>query len=97
MTVGTPTGQYGSTPLPTAARTAAEAMQPSADLLTAEQAIRYLRLDEIGLKNPHLALARYRYRGLLHGTRFAGRVWYLRSELDAFLRRCTEDGDGPPA
>lgn len=63
----------------------------SPDLLTEDEAIRYLRLDTIALKNPHETLQRYRKAGRLKGTQVSKRVFYLRSELDAFLKAMTEN------
>lgn len=60
------------------------------DLLTEEQAIRYLRLDSIEIRNPEETLRRYRKEGHLRGTQVSKRVFYLRSELDAFLKRVTD-------
>lgn len=44
------------------------------ELLTEEEAVRYLRLDTIrGLRNPGETLARYRAMGLLRGTQVSKR------------------------
>ena len=65
-------------------------LQPCPELLTDEEAIRYLRLDTIdGLKNPKESLARYRASGMLRGTQVSKRVFYRRIELDRFLDRLT--------
>lgn len=64
------------------------------ELLTEQEAIRYLRLDTIrGLKNPGETLARYRATGLLRGTQVSKSVFYRRIELDRFLERLT--GENP--
>lgn len=63
---------------------------PCPELLTAEEAVRYLRIDQIQIKSPLKVLARYRERGLLKGTQVSKTVFYLRKELDAFLERQTE-------
>ncbi len=60
------------------------------DLLSEAQAVRYLRLDSIEIKNPEEILRRYRKEGHLRGTQVSKRVFYLRSELDAFLKRLTD-------
>ena len=65
--------------------------QPCPELLTEEEAVRYLRLDTITLKDPCETLRRYRERGLLRGTQVSKRVFYLRSELDRFLDRVTDE------
>ena len=65
--------------------------QPCPELLTEGEAIRYLRLDTIGIANPSGTLRRYRERGLLRATQVSKRVFYRRIELDEFLKRVTED------
>ncbi len=66
--------------------------QPCPELLTEDEAIRYLRLDTItGLKNPSETLARYRAQGMLRGTQVSKRVFYRRVELDRFLERVTAE------
>ena len=62
----------------------------SPHLLDEDEAIRYLRLDEIGIKNPKESLRRYRELGLPRGTQVGKRVYDLRDELDRFLLRSTE-------
>ena len=64
--------------------------QPCPELLTEEEAIRYLRLDTIRIKNPAETLARYRDEGLLRGTQVSKRIFYRRTELDRFLERLTD-------
>ncbi|MBN1844274.1 MAG: helix-turn-helix domain-containing protein [Sedimentisphaerales bacterium] len=63
---------------------------PCPELLTEEEAIRYLRLDTIGLENPSATLRRYREKGILRGTQVSRKIFYLRVELDRFLMRITE-------
>ncbi len=66
---------------------------PSADLLTPVEAAQYLRLHETGSHTPRSAIRTLNYwrsRGELKATKFARRVWYLRSELDRFLEAKTE-------
>jgi hypothetical protein len=58
-------------------------------LLTEEEAVRYLRLDLIDIKHPSESLRRYREEGHLRGTQVSKKVFYLRSELDAFLANVT--------
>ena len=66
--------------------------QPCPELLTEDEAIRYLRLDTItGLRNPSETLARYRAQGMLRGTQVSKRVFYRRVELDRFLERVTAE------
>jgi hypothetical protein len=63
---------------------------PNPNLLTEDEAIRYLRLDLIGIKNPGETLRYYRKEGRLKGTQISKRVFYLREELDRFLNNVTE-------
>lgn len=65
--------------------------QPCPELLTPEEASRYLRLDVHGPEKPELTLRRYRELGLLRGTQVGRRILYRRIELDRFLARKTED------
>ena len=60
-------------------------------LLTEDEAIAYLRLDTINIADPRATLRRYRENGQLRGTQVSKRVFYLREELDAFLKRVTHD------
>ncbi len=64
---------------------------PCPDLLTEEEAIRYLRLDIIDVENPEDTLRRYRKQGLIRGTQVGKCVRYRRSELERFLERITEN------
>ena len=62
------------------------------DLMTPVEAAMFLRLDEIG-HNPNSAyrtLNYWREKGMLKATKYARHVWYLKSELDAFLHNKTE-------
>lgn len=63
---------------------------PWPELLTEEEAIRYLRLDTISISNPSATLRRYREQNLLRGTQVSKRILYRRTELDRFLERITE-------
>ena len=64
--------------------------QPCPDLLTAEEAVRYLRLDLLKLADPLETLARYRAEGRLRGTQVGRAVRYRRIELERFLDRQTD-------
>ena len=66
--------------------------EPCPELLTPEEAIRYVRLDVNGPREPELTLRRYRELGLLRGTRVGRRILYRRVELDRFLAKQTENG-----
>ena len=74
----------------TGKRIGREASEPCPDVLTCEEAARYLRLDETEIKNPDDTLRRYRDMGLLKGTQIGKAVRYRRCELERFLDRQTE-------
>ncbi len=62
------------------------------DLMTPVEAAMFLRLDQTG-HNPDSAcrtLNYWRDHGELMATKFARRVWYLKGELEDFLKRKTE-------
>lgn len=67
-----------------------EPAQACPELLTAEEAARYLRLDTIGVKDPGATLERYRAMGVLRGTQISRRILYRRVELDRFLEKQTD-------
>lgn len=67
--------------------------RPCPEVLTAEEAVRYLRLDLIDVNDPADTLAYYRKKGLLRGTQIGKAVRYRRVELDRLLDRLT---DGNP-
>lgn len=64
--------------------------EPCPELLTAYEAVRYLRLDLGSAGKPELTLRRYRELGLLRGTRVGRRILYRRIELERFLERKTD-------
>ena len=63
---------------------------PCPELLTETEAVRYLRLDEIGTKDAAGALRYYRKKGLLRATQIGKRIRYRRIELERFLERVTD-------
>jgi hypothetical protein len=63
---------------------------PCPEILTEEEAIRYLRLDIRGPQNPKNTLQYYRDRGVLHGVRIGRQMRYPRRELDAMVERLLE-------
>ena len=67
-------------------------MQSQVDrsLLTEREAIEFLRLDTVEIKDPSATLRRYREQGLLRGTQISKRIFYRRCELERFLGRLTE-------
>lgn len=63
------------------------------ELLTPIEAAQYLRLDETGNHTPRTAIRTLNYwrdKGQLRATKFARRVWYLKEELEKFLRNKTK-------
>jgi hypothetical protein len=63
---------------------------PCPELLTEDEAIRFLRLDSIGVENPANTLRYYRKKGLLRATQVGKCIRYRRIELDGLLDRLTE-------
>jgi hypothetical protein len=62
--------------------------EPCPDLLTEDEAVRYLRLTDAA--DPTQTLYRYRAAGLLRATQVGKWLRYRRSELERFLERQTE-------
>lgn len=60
------------------------------ELLTEDEAVRYLRLDGIRVEAPADSLRYYRKKGLLRATQVGKSVRYRRIELERFLERLTE-------
>jgi hypothetical protein len=61
-------------------------------IMTPTEAAMFLRLDRTS-HTPESAkrtLGYWRGRGELHSTKYARHVWYLKNELEAFLKRKTE-------
>ena len=67
---------------------------PVPELLTEEEAIKFLRLDDGATKNPATTLQYYRTEGLLRPTRVGKKLRYLRSELFTFLDVLTQRTKG---
>lgn len=63
---------------------------PCPELLTEDEAIRYLRLDIDGPTKPENTLRYYREKKKLKGTRIGKRVLYTRKALDEFLGKMTK-------
>ena len=61
------------------------------ELMTPVEAAMYLRLDETGHtpKSATRTLNYWRDKGFLKATKYARRVWYLKQELERFLRNKT--------
>ena len=60
------------------------------DLLTENEAIKFLRLDTDTIKNPHHTLKYYRNKGQLKGTRIGNNYCYTKKELLSFIEKATE-------
>ena len=60
------------------------------DLLTPEEAVRFLRLDIGGPSHPTKTLTYYREKGLLKGTRVGRRIRYRLEDLRLFLAELAE-------
>jgi len=65
------------------------APQPCPELLTAEEAVRYLRLDEAGTKDPERSLKHLRQAWGLRGTQVGRWLRYRRVELERLLDKLT--------
>lgn len=63
---------------------------PCPELLTDEEAIRYLRLDQVNIADPGSTLRYYRMRGILRATQVGKCIRYRRIELDRLLDKLTE-------
>lgn len=63
---------------------------PCPELLTEQEAIRYLRLDGIDVEDPANTLRYYRKKGLLRGTQCGKCIRYRRIELERLLDKLTE-------
>lgn len=64
------------------------------DLLTEQEAIKFLRLDDGGTKKPATTLGYYRSEGILKPTQVGKKLRYLRSELLNFLEEQTKRRNG---
>lgn len=63
---------------------------PAPELMTEQEAVRYLRLDTTAIDDPGRTLRYYREKGLLRATQVGRQLCYRRVELDRFLERQTE-------
>ena len=62
-----------------------ESPMPCPALLTESEAVRYLRLDVDGPKQPTKTLRYYREKGQLYGIKVGRHLRYRRIDLDEFL------------
>lgn len=63
---------------------------PVPAVLTPQEAVRFLRLDEAGIKDPLRTLAYYRRKGLLRATLISRCIRYRLPDLLDFLDRAGE-------
>ena len=63
---------------------------PVPELLTEDEAIKFLRLDADGPQHPDLTLQYYRDKGQLKATRVGKKLRYQKTELLRFLDLLTE-------
>jgi hypothetical protein len=57
------------------------------EMLTESEAIKFLRLDAMKLKNPARTMSHWRMKGLLKGVRMSRSYVYRRADLDDFVTR----------
>jgi hypothetical protein len=82
---------------PNSCTIAAAAMMPDGNggwmpvppTLTEDEAIRYLRLDTLSLKNPHKTLQRYRAEGYLESCSISNTNFYTPELLERFKQTMT--------
>ena len=62
------------------------------ELMSPTEAAMFLRLDQVGHTpiSARRTLNFWRSKGELKATKYAKRVWYLKTELEAFLQKKTE-------
>lgn len=63
---------------------------PAPELMTEDEAIRYLRLDQTDVDDPSRTLRYYREQGLLRATQVGRCLRYRRVELERFLDLATQ-------
>jgi len=90
MSKGSSTSDQEVDPAPQIAYLPGPQPMPCPEVLTEEEAIRYLRLDLVKVKDPAGTLAYYRRKGLLRGTQIGKSVRYRRVEVERFLQAITE-------
>ena len=64
------------------------------ELLTEDEAIKFLRLDDGATKKPSVTLQYYRNEGSLRATQVGKKMRYLKSELINFLKLQTQKTNG---
>ena len=63
---------------------------PCPEVLTEDEAVRYLRLDLVGHKSPATTLRYYREKKKLKATRISKKLFYTRKSLNEFLEEMTK-------
>jgi hypothetical protein len=63
---------------------------PCPELMTEDEAIRFLRLDQINTEDSSGTLRYYRKKGLLRATQVGKCIRYRRIELEMLLERLTD-------
>ena len=63
---------------------------PCPDLLTQAEAILYLRIDTVNVKNPDATLRAYRKNGYLRAVQISKGLFYPRAELERFIENLIE-------
>ena len=61
--------------------------EPCPEILTADEAVRYLRLDETNTKDPIGTLKFYRMKGQLMCCKIGTQLLYRRDALDDFAKK----------
>ena len=64
--------------------------RPLPEVVTEEEAVKFLRIDTTGVKNPQSTLRYYREQGLLRGTQIGKQLFYTKTELLEVLAKQTE-------
>jgi len=62
-------------------------MPEQSPVMTPAEAAAYLALDRLGVDDPERTVRRYVARGLLECVVVAGKMCFLRDQLDGFLQR----------
>jgi hypothetical protein len=73
--------------IPTVLPDGAGGFMPCPELLTEEEAVRYLRLDVNGPHNPAGTLKYYRDQGVLRAVHIGRNLRYPRKELDSMVEK----------
>ena len=64
--------------------------KPVPEVLTEEEAVRFLRIDTTGVKKTNLTLRYYREQGFLQATQIGKKLFYTKQALLHFLAKQTE-------